>query len=197
MSKTPKRHRHRWHVSSWSGIKKVTYRCQGADCDAEFTRPMDKEEQAYFQQHHGFNPPPEKNVHRVWHGMPLPEEYHNERGQDKKIEMAGTISNYAEKHPEEVICLGCDDTAHASSDLILVTHEADEKFMGTTVLMFPQCDGRPPAEFFLYPGHLDALLEALQAIKKRTKEKKKLEYKASREETRWWAKRARPDLAEE
>jgi hypothetical protein len=69
------------------------------------------------------------------------------------------IEQYANEHPEIVVC-GCDDQAFASSDLVLVPHPD----MGITVLYVPQCSGGW-AQFFLYPGHLSRLIDALTEMR--------------------------------
>ena len=187
------KHEHLWDVSSWSGDE-VSYRCR---CDARFTRLMDDEEKARYQADHAFDPPPEKNIHRVWHAVQedLPDGWDEERDQDAKIALGEVFEKHAEIEPGQVVSLGCDDSHHASSDLVLVTHEAKAKWMGVTVVMIPQCDGKPPAQFFLYPGHVDALVDALHLIQMRSKEVADAERREEYEDGKWWAERARPESA--
>jgi len=54
-----------------------------------------------------------------------------------------------------------DDGAHCGSDLMCIMHQCRYQFMGMSVVFIPQCTGEPPTQFFLYPGHLDGLLDML------------------------------------
>jgi len=72
---------------------------------------------------------------------------------------------YASKH-KEIIVVGCDDAVFASSDIVLVPHEDNDGYWGTTVLFIPQCT-TDKGQFFLYPNHLNNLLEVLQKIKEK------------------------------
>lgn len=58
------------------------------------------------------------------------------------------------------------DSLHANSDLCLIPHADKEEYRGTSVWFIPQCTGER-GEFFLYPQHLDKLIEALTEIKNR------------------------------
>jgi hypothetical protein len=78
-------------------------------------------------------------------------------------------SRFAKDNPD-VIITPCDDSSHMSSDIALIIHEGEDHFMGTTMILMPQC-GRDINQVFLYPHHLDMLIEKLQEIQKREKEK--------------------------
>ncbi len=85
------------------------------------------------------------------------------------------IKRFAEKNPG-LIEVRTDDDWFAGSSVFLVPHETDKKFMGVTVMVVPQCspDGNL---FFLYPEHLNHLIEELQKIQKREREKNAKDYK--------------------
>lgn len=180
-----KTHKHKWAISHWCGDT-IGYRCQ--TCNIRFERKMDKTEIAYVKRTMSLTCDKD-NVHRVWHSAPLPDGWESCRQADEKIKIGQDMEKFAKKHPEQVIMLSCDDSYHASSDLVLVTHEAERRWMGVTVLMFPQCDGREPAHFFLYPGSVDHLIKELQKIRKRAKDKSALEYKDAEKRNKWWNNR--------
>ena len=74
------------------------------------------------------------------------------------------VEKYAEKNPE-ITVVGCDDAHFASSSIVLVPHKTGDYYMGTTMLIIPQLVGEI-VEVFLYPGHADALIEALKTLPK-------------------------------
>jgi len=182
------KHKHHWMVCSWCG-KEVTYRCK---CGEEFTRKMTAEERKRQGAWLLLREPRATDVHHVWHKVPFPKSFETMKGQDKKIEAGDAIEKFAKRYPGEVIPLWCDDSYFAGSRLFLFTHEAERKWMGVTVVMIPQCDGRPPAEFFLYPHHVDDLVRELRKIQKRSKNLAALEAKDAKASTRWWNARANP-----
>lgn len=155
---------------------------------------MTRVERRRFRRDHGLTNAMSRanRIHRVWHGMPLPRNFESITDQDRKLAIGKKIERYAKRHPGQVIPLMCDDTYHATSDLVLVTHEIQDDWMGVTVMMIPQCDGRPPAEFFLYPGHVNALLQELRKIQKRTRTIKGRERAWERRDVRWWRCRPKP-----
>lgn len=81
---------------------------------------------------------------------------------------------FSKKYPDDIHIIHCDDDVFASSDLILVEHLDKEKksFMGTTVIFIPQCTSVQNS-FFLYPNHLDKLIQTLQKIQKKQRINKK------------------------
>jgi hypothetical protein len=109
-----------------------------------------------------------KNIHRVWHAFcrkfQKPDSY------DWKYEgydFMERVEEYAKTHPEIVITC-CDDNHFASSDIVLIPHDADGQWMGVTVLVISQF-GNPPVDFFLYPGHAQLLLDELFGMHKNKK----------------------------
>lgn len=81
------------------------------------------------------------------------------------------VRKFAEKYPKNVEVLSIDDSAHASSDMVFIHHirkygKDKGKNWGTTVVVITQCDGQPPCEFFMYPGHQKQILKSLQNISK-------------------------------
>jgi len=76
-------------------------------------------------------------------------------------ELMERIYKWAKKYPEDVIICGIDDTHFASSDIVFVLHRIKRRLWGTSCYVITQCDGIPPKEFFMYPGHREGIQEAL------------------------------------
>lgn len=79
------------------------------------------------------------------------------------------VGRFAEDNPN-IRIVGCDDSHHCGSDIVLIPHEDNKKYWGTTVLFIPQCTNEKNI-FFLYPEHLDNLIEELKKIQRRERKK--------------------------
>ena len=139
------------------------------------------------------NPPKEKNVHYIWHSFMdyMKKWYYNlvpgfsiktMKSTKRKYKcfdvskMVGykamcRIAKYA-KNKENIFITSCDDSWHMGSDIVLITHECEDRFMGTTMIFVPQCK-TDINQVFLYPHHVDDLIKCLQEIKKRNETKVK------------------------
>lgn len=75
--------------------------------------------------------------------------------------MIEAVEAWAEQHPEHVHIVACDDSSFMTSDLVMIEcRDGDQQWMGTSVYYLPQCADEV-AWFFLYPGHVLALLHVL------------------------------------
>lgn len=74
------------------------------------------------------------------------------------------IHDWAEKWPQDVAICGIDDSHFTSSDVVFILHRKGKKLWGTTVYVITQCDGQPPMEFFMYPGHARWMERALSVM---------------------------------
>lgn len=80
------------------------------------------------------------------------------------------IEQWANEQPKgSVDIVGCDDSYHSSSDLVLFHHiwaddQGEKQWWGTTCVFIAQCDGQPPSEFHLYPRHAKALIDSLSNV---------------------------------
>ena len=84
------------------------------------------------------------------------------------IDAIEKVKRYVKKHPE-IKLVNVDDYCASGSYLVLIPHECNEAYWGTTIFFVPQSlSGRN--EFFMYPDELDALIEELLAFQKRQKE---------------------------
>lgn len=93
--------------------------------------------------------------HRIWW------DFKNaiELGFDAGYESMEVIEQYVQDHSEIEICT-CDDSSFAGSDLVFVPHPD----MGVSVVYVPQLSGGS-AQFFLYPGHLNNLIDTLTKMR--------------------------------
>ena len=127
------------------------------------------------------------SVHRVWHalerrfigaGAKHPNDWQTQReptGRRPKSwwGLMQALESYVKRHGKDGLqLLTCDDDAFMSSDLLLVPHESDDQWMGVTMVLCEQT--KAPREFFLYPGHVDALVTALQGCQQRARRKQAL-----------------------
>jgi hypothetical protein len=151
-----KPHRHKWDCfsSQYTGKKMImTDRCRL--CRKERKRPATKEEQTEGQKSW------DTKIHDVSHA------FAKKMGDKVGYDAMEVADKFAEKHPDAVRVVGVDDDHFSSSSLVLIAHEDPEYyFMGTSATFIAQCSGEKPIEFFLYPGHVEALIEALQHFKK-------------------------------
>jgi len=114
-------------------------------------------------------------IHKVWHEFSR----RFKDGQDSYryvgFDLMVRAERWAKKHPKDVRVVGIDDSYFASSLLVLVEHKTTRSYMGTTVVVIPQCTGEKPLEFFLYPGHRSALLDALTGVAAASRTPKRLQ----------------------
>lgn len=184
-------HKHKFKVAAWCGDQ-VTFSCS---CGEKRERKMDREERRRAPSLR-LRPRREDDVHHVWHDFMrrfMEKDGGWRYGGYDLMERAG---RWAEKFPDDVRIVRCDDASHAGSDLVLIEHRAKNDYMGTTAVFIPQCAGGSPAQFFLYPDHLDDLLRALREIQRAAVPVKKRQRAAEAESRRWWAARPIPKLRE-
>lgn len=74
------------------------------------------------------------------------------------------IRKWANRYPKRVSILGIDDDAHASSNLVCITHRVGKRLWGVTFVTVTQCDGQKPVIFFMYPEHLKAAAKFLSQV---------------------------------
>lgn len=151
-----KPHRHKWEIfsSSLTGGKMVmTERCRL--CRKERTRPATEEEQTAGRKSW------DTKIHDVSHA------FRKKLGDNVGYDAMKIADKFAAKHPDVVRVAHVDDNHFSSSSLVLVAHEdPEDHFMGTSATYIAQCSGETPIEFFLYPGHVEGLIRALQHFKK-------------------------------
>ena len=110
-------------------------------------------------RHQHLSDEPDYNLHRIYH------DFSRElAGEDNGYAFMQAAEKWAESHPE-VIQTTCDDDHHCSSDIYLIPHYTQWKRMGVTLVYVPQCTGNAPERLFLYPGHLNGLISALEEMR--------------------------------
>jgi hypothetical protein len=122
-----------------------------------------------------------RNIHAVWYEFARRFKTKNgfkyrSKGHDLMID----VEKWAKRHPKDVRIVGVDDSYFASSFMVLIEHKTTRSYMGTSVVVIPQCTGEDPLEFFLYPSHRKGLMETLRSIYAAAKPIKKLERKDER-----------------
>lgn len=153
--------KHKWWSPSVCGTE-LTFRCK--NCSEEHTREMTKAENSEWKRYLKHSDVQTNKMHKLGHAV------------RKVIENNPGPLAYEKplstKQFKDVIVVGVDDDYHASSDLLLIPHENDEQYWGTTVWYMPQCTGEAPIAFFLYEGHAKQLYTELGKILVRHKKRR-------------------------
>lgn len=149
-------HRHRFRRLCFSS-KETTEQCgcgqqRVRETTAEERRQMDEDWKAAGRLHTLW--------HKFCHKFGGPDEWKKE-GYD----LSNSVTEWAIKRHPEILVTRCDDTYFSSSDIVLIPHQNESEFMGTTFLYIPQNSGTP-ATGFLYPNHIVGLIEALKRMLK-------------------------------
>lgn len=160
-----KKHKHNWKMT-WRCGSEISEKCECGDFQQ---RPASKSEMKRFAVQQKEQNRRRDEMFSSWRSFN--KRFPNwkvPRSQEETL-IADEIDQWVRDNKiENVEVLGCDDTHHTSSDLILFHHiwkdKGKKKCWGTTVLFFAQCDGQPPTEFFLYPGHTKGLIDSLQRV---------------------------------
>jgi len=161
---------HTFKVSSYT-TKHITYRC--SKCNERAERSSSKEEEKYIseKQNRRLNPP----KHYVWHNFAKAFQNDDMSWKKEKLNKMHAISKWAEKYPEHIRIIRCDDSVNSSSVIIFIEHKSERSYMGTTMLCVPQCSPDPPISMFLYPNHVENMIAALQEIEVQTRTIKEIE----------------------
>ncbi len=88
-----------------------------------------------------------------------------------KDHLSIALAKLRKKFPEHIEHVRVDDDSHCGSDLFLIKKWYDDPrvgkgFWGTSVIYIAQCTNEAPIIFFMYPGHMTNLREALTRIHK-------------------------------
>lgn len=178
------KHTHRWRNRGHSAVS-IMEVCSVRGCPGRRERDATPEEKKQIREASKvkFRPKPEHNVHRVWSDF-------RKRflGESDEFERTGFalqmgIEKWVKKFPKDAHLVPIDDSWFMSSDLLLVEHKARDRWMGVSAVVIPQ-NNQTPVQFFLYPGHVEALYKALQAIRKKTRELRRREGPARRKRQR-------------
>lgn len=177
-----RKHRHVMATVAWCG-KEIEKKCKS--CDYRSKRPMTKREQANFDKSQKRLTERTNKLHKVWHefsakfmafkdtgpitigGKTYKKNMNRDGWKYQGFDFMERVERWAKKYPKDVYVLRIDDSYHASSDLVFVLHRSGERTnWGTSVVVITQCDGIPPKEYFMYPGHAKGIAEVLNKINK-------------------------------
>ncbi len=180
-------HRHKMVLASWGGKPlEVEFRCR---CGETQRRPATPQEAKWLKQDNKEMYQRISKIHAISHS------FQRKFLKDMKFVCEGyklicLIEKWSRKHPTVRQCT-VDCNSHAGATLFFIPHETEDEYWGTSVIYVPQFD--PPAQFFLYPGHLDGLLEVLKGIKSQTFKKngRKTEFSSRKTKICWDSKRSR------
>jgi len=159
---------HLWKISSFSS-KKVHEYC--GRCDEQRERALTSAERKNYKQHARAR----DNLHTL--GRAFADKTRGLTGYDMML----AAERWEKKHPDRIMVARVDDSHFSSSSLVFLTNEdpkhppdpfkdqskTEPYWMGTTVYYVAQCSGDKPVPFFLYPNHVDGLIDVLKKIKKR------------------------------
>lgn len=154
-------HKHRYRLVGYN-YKSLEFSCA---CGERTSRqPTNKEIKSIVAHGNACNRRI-KQIHSIWHSyLKLQEKNKDKIGYDYiKI-----VEKWAKKYPSVQI-VTCDDSCHATSRLVLIPHEIEDEYWGTSVVYMPQCTEEKSIDFFLYPHHCSDLLKHLNDIHAKTK----------------------------
>ena len=190
------KHHHKWKHCAWSG-QKIEFYCSG--CKERCHRPMTATERKYFNKHDRFrlHPTPkglpqakyQPDIHSVWRS------FENRFMKLKRSTFVITgyrlmvaVEKWAKKFPHEVQIVRCDDAHFCGSNIVLIEHRTRSQYMGTSAVYIPQCTGESPIQFFLYPSHRKAFIDALKHISSAEKPIKKAQRLYERARYKFWSR---------
>jgi len=158
--------KHRMELSSYSG-NELSFRCW--ECREEMTRPPTKPEAQWI----------DGMFRNMFYRMKIHVLYHRFAklyiGENGELKVKGwalmkKARLFVRNHPECLLTT-CDDNLHCSSSILLIPHESETEFWGTTAVIIPQC-GEPTIVFF-YPRCMTDLLNAARMLSGRYLAKEK------------------------
>lgn len=144
------------------GYSFATYRCRV--CSTDWEVELDEDEvrkiKAYMRESEAHS----AKLHTLWHSFT--KRFYNKEGTAylyRGFDFMERVQRFAQRH-EEIILIGCDDSNHTSSLIVLIPHQHEGEYWGTTVVCIPQTGG-DPIDLFFYDHNVNDMLVALRAIK--------------------------------
>lgn len=160
------------YISYTGNGSSIGYLCRdnmgGTGCGHHFSAKPTRSERAYLKAKSAEMWRHSSSIHKTWHAFCRRFGRKDDRGWKLKgYDFMCAAEKWAKKYPE-VQVVGVDDDHHASSSLILVPHydKRRKDYWGTTVVYIAQCSGEEPITFFLYPSHLEGLMDAFANIRR-------------------------------
>mgnify|MGYP001585093385 CR=1 FL=1 len=149
---------HQWRTLSYSSKKEVAFLC--SKCQQTHHRSMTKSEQAIVKRRKILKS--HTKIHRVWHSFAkeFMEDYFKFKYQG--YDMMKRVAKWARTQPKGFVhIVYCDDSYHASSNLVLIEHKRSDKYMGTSVVLSHNVAVRLLYNFFFIPVIVLFLLQPL------------------------------------
>lgn len=179
--------RHRWRYIGYTGVT-LDFHCLA--CQQRASRPATKGEIRHLAANTSFKlrPPKSEDVHAVWHDFER--RFINRDGtyRLKGWGMMRAAERWGGRFPDDVRIVRVDDSCFSSSILILIEHKTKDRYMGTSMVVVPQCSGEPPVQMFLYPNHCQGLVAALNEIGTVAKKTERRSRQRDREREAAWKK---------
>lgn len=170
---------HNFELSSYTGKDpvKLTLRC--VKCGSIKSRPASKLESRHLSKQ-SFD----GDVHRTIHDFSAKFIGQNHEYKWTGWDLIQRVERWAE-NKKDVYTSSCDDEVFSSSMIVYIDHRSKKAYMGTTVIFIPQNSGSI-SQLFLYPGHLNEMIDVLTKIKKDSRPIMKAEKKSRTERHRQW-----------
>lgn len=140
----------------------VNYRC--SKCGKNFERNMEDDERRRFCQHDQATSARSAAMHKTFHA------FRKKFGGPGLWKWSGwDFMSRLEKYKKspDITIHRCDDSVHASSNIVAIAHELPDYYWGTTFVVIPQCTGEPPTEFFFYGNHAKGFMDFLRDVVKK------------------------------
>lgn len=167
-------HRHKYTLLSFN-YKSLVFRCScGLTQEREPTTQEKKEIKAHLKKTMDHC----EAIHKLYHSFV--KKFKKEIGSISASPvwrlhgdtLMRQVEKWAKKHPSVTITR-CDDILYAGARLVFIPHETKDEYFGTTVVYLSQfCE---PAEFFLYPCHVEEMLPIFKEMMKKSAKKLKPE----------------------
>jgi len=153
-------HKHRWEVTYSIGIVTLGLECP---CGEKMERPATKAESRKLKADQDYREAESAQMHKA--NWDFDKNFKDEKGwKYKSYDLMTRVRKWAKEWPKDVIVCRIDDSHNANSDLVFVLHRVGRRLWGTTCYTITQCDGQPPNEWFMYPGHRAGIQKALQVM---------------------------------
>jgi len=155
-----KEHKHRWKLVYTVGFDTIGFECF---CKEKMERKATPAEEKRIRADHARREKESARMHKV--NWDFDQNFKDEKGwKYKSYDLMTRVRKWAQKWPKDVIVCRIDDSVNANSDIVFVLHRIGQRLWGTTCYTITQCDGQPPNEWFMYPGHRAGIQKALEVM---------------------------------
>lgn len=161
-----KEHKHTWKRAWTRGTKFIGERCA---CEQQRERNTTKAEAKELVQRAALQEKRGVQINKVWRKIEKAGKRSNGSWGLETDALEGVVNRFEGDAKNGILSARVDDTMFCGADFKFIPHKMDDpklgkEYWGTTVLYFGGCDGSF-LEFFMYPGHVEGMLEVLTQIK--------------------------------